>query len=154
MALSAKNLKLKPKILTTAFQAEARTAFKKIRQLAKNFDKHNLFLAGGETTVRVKGHGRGGRNQEAVLSALLSIKNNELFMAAASDGIDFSPHAGAIADLTVKERALKLKLNPSQYLENNDSYNFFKKTGGYLYTGKTGSNAADLLLYYKTEKHL
>jgi glycerate-2-kinase len=154
MALKAKQFKLKPKILTAILQAQAKLAFSKIKQLSKNFPQNNIFLAGGETMVRVKGRGKGGRNQEAVLAALPKLKNNELFAAAASDGIDFSPHAGALADWLTRQKAQKLRLKVLPYLSNNDSYNFFKKTGDYLKTGKIGSNIADLLLYYKTEKHL
>ena len=149
MAKTASSMELRPKILTAAFESRARDAFVKIRNASRIYSRCNLFLAGGETTVKVEGRGKGGRNQEAVLGALERIAKNELFVSTASDGIDFTLHAGAIADNTTKRKAIKKNLDSSAYLAENDSYTFFKKTGDYIKTGKTGSNIADLLLYYK-----
>lgn len=101
----------------------------------------NPGLYGGETTVKVKGKGKGGRNQELCLSTLPYIKN-QLILAIASDGIDNSEHAGAICDIITKESGVRSQ----EYLENNNSFNFFKKTKDAIITGKTGSNVSDLII--------
>jgi len=71
-------------------------------------------------------------------------------VCAASDGWDNTDHAGAIADTELFQKAKKLGVSPKEYLENSDSYNFFKKVGGAIYTGKLGSNVSDLyIMLYK-----
>lgn len=87
-------------------------------------------LFGGETTVTVTGNGKGGRNQELVLSALKEIKdtNGIVLLSGGTDGIDGnSDAAGAVITADSYRKALSLDLNIDQYLENNDSYSFFKK---------------------------
>jgi glycerate-2-kinase len=117
------------------------------RFFAMNARPGTALIAGGETTVTVAGEGRGGRNQELALGALGCIKPGVLVAACASDGVDnATPAAGAVVDeLLLREIAAK-KLNPEKYLADNDSYDFFKKAGTLLVTGKTGSNVADLML--------
>ncbi len=150
-AISAKavSLKLKPRILGATFSVAAEQAFTKIRSQAAKFPKSNLFILGGELTIKVRGKGKGGRNQQAALASLAKIKPGEVFCCAASDGIDNTAYAGAIVDELAKRKAAKLKLNPTAYLKRNDSFNFFRRTNDYLLTGKTGTNVADLLLYYR-----
>ena len=70
-------------------------------------------------------------------------------MAFASDGRDNTDAAGAICDTMIKERAARMGLDPNVFLENNDSYSFFEKTGGHIITGYTGSNVSDLLIALK-----
>jgi len=108
-------------------------------------------LFGGETTVKItENHGIGGRNQELALSALLNIPGGALLISAASDGWDNTDHAGAIADQELFEKAKTLGLSPEKYLEGSDSYNFFKRVGGAICTGKLGSNVSDLyIMLYK-----
>ncbi len=149
MAHKAQNLGLKAKIMTSNLKGEAREVAKKIlKDLAKEKPK-TLLLYGGETTVNIKGQGRGGRNQELVLSALLNLKPNEIVIAVASDGIDNTPFAGAISDKITLIHTLSKKLDPKIYLNNNDSYSFFKKSGDFIKTGPTGSNVSDLILAAK-----
>lgn len=108
-------------------------------------------IGGGETTVTITGSGKGGRNQETALSALLHLPDNFVFISAASDGIDNTEAAGAICDRNTMETADKLHLDPNEFILENDSYNFFTKIGDYILTGPTGSNVSDLyiLLAYK-----
>ncbi|MEW5805698.1 MAG: DUF4147 domain-containing protein [Patescibacteria group bacterium] len=152
MANKAKQLGLKPKILTDKLSCLNFNAFQAIRTRAKKFKNHNLFLAGGETKVNIIGKGKGGRNLEAALAGLVQIKPNELFLAFASDGIDNTDFAGGVSDTLALLEAKKLGLKIKEYLKDNDSYNFFKQIGDYLKTGPTGSNVSDLMLYYKTNR--
>ncbi|MGM0482247.1 MAG: glycerate kinase type-2 family protein [Patescibacteria group bacterium] len=108
-------------------------------------------IGGGETTVTITGSGKGGRNQETALSALLHLPEKAVFISAASDGIDNTDVAGAICDKSTMETADKLHLDLKEFISENDSYNFFTKVGDHIITGPTGSNVSDLyiLLNYK-----
>ena len=112
-------------------------------------------LLGGETTVTVKGNGKGGRNQHMALSALCEmLDENEVdnanritFLSAGTDGTDGpTDAAGAIADKDVLTNAIKQQLNPTSYLEDNDAYHFFEQVGGLLKTGATQTNVMDLVV--------
>lgn len=97
---------------------------------------------GGETTVVVKGKGKGGRNQELVLNLLKKLKDYDEKMIVASvgtDGIDGNTcAAGAIADLTMPPKPI------GKYLNENNSYRYFKKYGGLIFTGSTHTNLMDI----------
>lgn len=129
------------------FEADADNAAKILLEQAKPYE---VLLVGGETTVKIKGSGIGGRNQELCLSALQIIKKGEIIIACASDGYDNSDAAGAIADQITLQKAKNLNLNIKSYLDNNDSFSFFAKTGDQIITGLTGINISDLFLIYKT----
>ncbi|MBU1652350.1 glycerate dehydrogenase, partial [bacterium] len=106
-------------------------------------------LAGGETTVTLKGSGTGGRNQELALSAAIELNStkNCVFLAAGTDGTDgHTEAAGALVDDQTLARAHKLGLEVNDFLDRNDSYNFFKKTGDLIVTGPTGTNVMDVVL--------
>ncbi len=150
MKKEALKLGLKPKIVTEKLRGEARTAGQKILKEIRKSKKNSVFLYGGETTVTIKGKGKGGRNQELALSTLSKIGNEELIISFASDGRDNTGFAGAISDIITKKKAEKFNINPQKFLEDNDSYNFFKKTGDYIETGITGSNVSDLVVAMKT----
>lgn len=104
------------------------------------------FLFGGETTTKIKGNGIGGRNQEMALSALSYMQPDSVLVCTASDGWDNTDHAGAIVDLELFEKSKKLGMFPEEYLDQNDSYNFFKKIGGAIFTGRLESNVSDLVI--------
>jgi len=87
---------------------------------------------------------KGGRNQEAALGALTTIPEGVVFVAAASDGWDNSDVAGVIADSVLFEESKRLKLEVQEYLDTHNSYEFFKKAGGHIKTGRLGSNVSDL----------
>ena len=104
-------------------------------------------LSGGETTVKIKGDGKGGRNQEFALAAAIRMAGMENIIAfsAGTDGNDGpTDAAGAIADdQTLKQAKLK-GLEPQAYLDNNDSYNFFDQVGGLYKIGPTNTNVSDI----------
>ena len=111
-------------------------------------------LAGGELTVTVKGRGKGGRNTEFVLAALVDMAKAEvsgidwLILSLGTDGIDGpTDAAGAWADERTVKTAAALGLDPVAYLDDNDSYFFFKQTGNLIMTGPTGTNVMDLRLF-------
>jgi hydroxypyruvate reductase len=104
-------------------------------------------LSGGETTVTLKGKGKGGRNQEFALAAALEIAGWEevLMMSAGTDGTDGpTDAAGAFADGRTVIRAKTMSLDPWSFLKENDSYSFFQGIGDLLIIGPTGTNVMDL----------
>jgi hydroxypyruvate reductase len=106
-------------------------------------------LAGGETTLEVKGSGKGGRNQEFALVAAGKIRDRKgtVVLSAGTDGTDGpTDAAGAFADGTTIGRARAQGLDPEAYLENNDSYTLFHRLGDLLITGPTGTNVMDLVV--------
>ena len=106
-------------------------------------------LAGGETTLRVKGKGRGGRNQEFALVAAREIEGRKdvLILSAGTDGTDGpTDAAGAFVDGATLARARSMGLDPEAFLRDNDAYTFFDKLGDLLRTGPTGTNVMDLMV--------
>jgi glycerate-2-kinase len=108
-------------------------------------------LAAGETTVTVRGTGRGGRNQElavAALAALSEMPGPALLASLATDGIDGkSEAAGGVADHTSLRRARRLSLAPPEiFLAYNDSEGLLAALGDLLVTGPTGTNVADVVV--------
>jgi len=105
-----------------------------------------LIVAGGETTVTVRGRGRGGRNQELALAAALEIDGIDgVFVAAlATDGTDGTTEAaGAIVDGETVARARRAGVDPAEALADNDSYVALAASGDLLVTGPTRTNVAD-----------
>ncbi|MDV6342579.1 MOFRL family protein [Nitrosomonas sp. Is24] len=103
-------------------------------------------LSGGETTVTVKGNGRGGRNAEFLLSLLIELAGTEAIYALAcdTDGLDGSENnAGALITPDSLHRAEKLGLNATAYLANNDAYTFFQQLNDLVITGPTFTNVND-----------
>ncbi len=101
----------------------------------------------GESTVQVAGKGRGGRNQELALISAISIEGQHSIsmLSIGTDGIDGpTDAAGAIIDSTTTLKARKKKLNPEEYLINNDSYSFHELMDTLVKTGPTGKNMMDL----------
>ena len=147
---------IKTYIMTSQLKGEAREVAKAVVSIGKEikkssnpFDPPVCLLFGGETTVTVKGNGKGGRNQELCLSALIEIKNTEniVLLSGGTDGIDGnSEDAGAVVDSTSYEKAKKIGLDLYKYLENNDSNSFFTKIGDNIKTGYTGTNVMDITI--------
>ncbi|HID26070.1 MAG TPA: DUF4147 domain-containing protein, partial [Thermoplasmata archaeon] len=143
----AKKLGYKPTILSTTLTGEARKVGKRfVTHAIDNLSSNSVLVAGGETTVNVTGNGRGGRNQEMVLSTVdLIVDNSLVFSSFATDGVDGnSDAAGAVADGFTKKRAETKGLSANKYLSNNDSYHFFKTLDDLLFTGPTGTNIMDI----------
>ena len=106
-------------------------------------------LWGGETTVTIRGKGLGGRNQEMALAAAIELKGRANTLAAffATDGNDGpTDAAGAFADGETVARGAATGLSAQAYLENNDSYHFFKAIDDLIITGPTNTNVNDIAL--------
>ena len=104
-------------------------------------------IAGGETTVTIKGRGKGGRNQEMALAFLdqLDAQPGIYFLSGGSDGNDGpTDAAGAFAAAELASAGSEAGLSIQGYLDNNDSYNYFRQTGGLLITGPTNTNVCDI----------
>ncbi|MDI6726997.1 MAG: glycerate kinase [Smithellaceae bacterium] len=152
----AQSLGMTAHIMTSTLRGEAREVAKAIVSLGEEIIKSGnpypapvCLLFGGETTVTVKGKGRGGRNQEMCLAALRELRDNPryIFLSAGSDGIDgASEAAGAIVDHTSYKKAQELSLKYDEYLGNNNSNQFLEKTGDLIITGPTGTNVIDMTI--------
>ncbi|MEK7567358.1 MAG: DUF4147 domain-containing protein [Patescibacteria group bacterium] len=128
---------------------EASICGERIVKELHNKTNKTVLLYGGETTVRIKGSGKGGRNQELILGAFTKVKENECIVSFASDGRDNTEVAGAICDIISIETAKTKKLLPKKYLDNNDSFPFFAELNDHIITGPTGSNVADFVIALK-----
>jgi glycerate 2-kinase len=143
-------------ILSDNMYGEARlVVVEHIGEIKNWLQQHNpktpqCFLYGGETTVTVQGSGRGGRNQEYVLAAieLLPQLGDILILSAGTDGIDGpTDAAGAWADAETEKRAGKLNLDLHAELQQNNAYTVFKKLEQLFFTGPSGTNVMDLVIY-------
>jgi glycerate-2-kinase len=108
-----------------------------------------VLIAGGETTVAVRGSGRGGRNQEFALAAAVAMDGEEgmEILSAGTDGADGpTDAAGAVADGSTCARARAAGISPTDHLANNDSYSFFRALSDLVVTGTTGTNVADIAI--------
>ena len=163
-ALSAANEKARqlgfaPEVITAELQGEARDAARFLASAAHRAHdaqrpgERRCLLSGGETTVTVKGQGKGGRNQELALAFALEIEGLEgvSLLSAGTDGTDGpTDAAGATVDGSTASRARALGIDPVHYLDYNDSYSFFKRLDelsenkSHVITGPTGTNVMDL----------
>lgn len=117
----------------------------------KSGDLPVCLISGGETTVNVKGTGRGGRNMELALRFAMELEDLSgiTMLSAGTDGIDGRTNAaGAIVDTNTVKDALARGIDAAQYLEINDSYNYLKNAGGLLITGPTGTNVMDIQIIF------
>jgi hydroxypyruvate reductase len=145
-------------LLSTFVEGEAREVALVAAALAKELVCHDrpvprpaCLVWGGETTVTVRGRGRGGRNQELALAAGLAMQGlpNVLLVALGTDGTDGpTDAAGAVATGKTVARAAALGLDPLAHLADNDAYPFFDALGDLIRTGPTGTNVNDLLLLF------
>lgn len=135
-------------IITTELTGEARTVGKDLARQAAQLSSKQCSVFAGETTVTVTGTGKGGRNQELVLSAALELNENQATAVVASigtDGIDGpTDAAGGIADRETITRGQSSGLDAHHALGNNDAYTFLKASGDLIITGATGTNVMDL----------
>ena len=154
----ARELQFNTLILGTEIEGEAKDIGRffaaMTRETARNCgDPVGLpacILAAGETTVTVRGHGVGGRNQEMALAWAISMaarpfSGNACFASVATDGTDGpTTAAGGLVDPFTCSRAIELGLMPQKFLRANDSSNFLKTTGDLIMTGPTQTNLMDL----------
>lgn len=157
-ATQARELGYEPLILTSRLQGEAREAARVLTAIAETAAESGspvsapcCILAGGETTVTLRGEGTGGRNQELALAALCALEGSRAhgricLASVGTDGTDGpTDAAGALATPQVAARARDLGLKPREALGRNDAYHFFKPVGGLVSTGPTGTNVMDLV---------
>ncbi|MFS8184063.1 glycerate kinase [Pseudovibrio denitrificans] len=119
---------------------------KQVAARGQPFKAPCLLLSGGETTVTIKGKGRGGRNVEFLLSLAVSLDGQKGVYALAgdTDGVDgIEEIAGAYCDPTTLERAWGKEINPRLSLANNDGHGFFEAIGDSIITGPTLTNVND-----------
>ena len=138
------------KIITGNAEEEARKLIHVARQYKGT--KPVCIIQGGETTVKVTGNGKGGRNQHFVLAALHELADNNdatdvLILSGGTDGTDGSTNAtGAIGDKETIYIALQKNISFEEYLYNHNAYHFFEQTGGLIMTGATQTNVMDIML--------
>ncbi len=116
------------------------------RPPGRNAPRGVALISGGETTVTVRGKGRGGRNVEFLLSLAIELDGmqNVFALAADTDGIDGSAeNAGALITPDTLERASENSIDAKQSLENNDGHGFFEALGDHIVTGATLTNVND-----------
>lgn len=156
VAQAARQSGFRPLVLSTSLIGEAKEAAKVFGGIAREIvtsgrpvRRPTCVIAGGELTVTVRGKGQGGRAQEFALAATLEIAGlPRVWIAAfATDGTDGpTDAAGAVVDGQTVTRAQRVGLIPSEVLLENNAYPFFKKVGGHIITGPTGTNVNDLYL--------
>ena len=153
----AEALGFRPLILSSTLQGEAREAAGVLSSIAHESRRSGqpvqppaCLLAGGETTVTLRGGGLGGRNMEFALAAAMALAGTRgiLLLSAGTDGTDGpTDAAGAFADGTTAVRAEALGLSPARHLADNDSYRFFQQLGDLFITGPTRTNVMDLAIF-------
>lgn len=144
---------IRPIILGDTYSGEAREVARVFAALAREIRQHNspwvpplVLLSGGETSVTIKGRGRGGRNTEFLLALALALDGLEGVhaLAADSDGLDGTEdNAGALITPDTLARATGLGVDARARLANNDAYGFFAALDDLLVTGPTRTNAND-----------
>ena len=142
-----------PAILGDSVTGEAREVAKVYGALAREVKQHGLpyqppvaLISGGETTVTVRGKGRGGRNAEFLLALAVDLSGADSIHALAcdTDGIDGTEdNAGAVLEPDSLQRAGKKKLQAARLLDDNDGYGFFAALGDLVVTGPTRTNVND-----------
>lgn len=140
-------------LLSSELQGEARDVGRFLADLGRALATKGLplpapaaLVAGGETTVTVRGSGIGGRSQELVLAALEGLQDQRaVLLSAGTDGRDGETEAaGAVGDGESWRRSRSRGLDPEASLEANDSHPFFRALGDTILTGPTGTNVMDL----------
>lgn len=154
----ARDAGLHTMLLSTYVEGEAREVAhvfcaiaREILHSGQPLSRPACVVAGGETTVTIRGDGKGGRNQELALAAAIRLDGMDevMIVALATDGTDGpTDAAGAIADGSTLRRARAKKLLAREYLANNDSYRFFDQLDDLLITGPTNTNVNDLTFVF------
>src|SRR6516164_1984621 len=149
----ARDAGFRPLILGNAIEGEARDVglvhagiAKQIAGYGQPAEPPCALISGGETTVSVRGHGRGGRNAEFLLSLALGLARRRgiAAIAADTDGIDGSEdNAGAVLLPDTLDRAARYGMDPKAHLAGNDAYPFFAQLNDLVVTGPTRTNVND-----------
>ena len=145
-----RELGYEPVLLTDQLCCQAREAGSFLASILKTHaggQKSMAFIAGGETVVKLTGHGLGGRNQEIALAAAPGISGigNAAVFSVGSDGTDGpTDAAGGYADGDTCAELAEQGIAVDDVLQDNDAYHALKKTGGLIMTGPTGTNVNDV----------
>jgi glycerate 2-kinase len=142
-------------IISDQMVGDTKVLAKEIGNLIKthksNIDGPSCYIGGGEATVKIQGKGKGGRNQEVALACAIEIDgmDNVCVVTMATDGEDGpTDAAGAVVTGHTIEIGKSHGLDAIQYLQNNDSYNYFSKINALVKTGLTGTNVNDLTFIF------
>lgn len=142
------------RIITTELRGDAAAAGERIAAEIAAAEPNSALIYGGETTVTVRGAGKGGRCQELALAAALQLNISGPAHAVAALGTDGTDGptdaAGALAFGDTVHRGSELGLDARAHLTHNDSYAFFGALGDLIHTGPTGTNVADVIIALKT----
>jgi hydroxypyruvate reductase len=161
-AREARRRGLRPFVLTTRLEGEAREAARVLVAILRERVESAApasaplcLIAGGETTVTVRGRGQGGRNQELAVAAAQALEGfpvPAVVASLATDGVDgASDAAGGIVDDTTAARGARLGLAPpATFLDSNDTRNYLGPLGDLILTGPTGTNVADIVTLIAT----
>ena len=152
---AAKNLNYETQLYSDRLTGESRDEAEKLviytkELINRGIDNPTALLAGGETTVTLKGQGQGGRNQEMALAFAIAARQHQLpdcwvFLSGGTDGRDGPTNAaGGLVDPSTYQRITDAELNPVDRLAENDSYTILKTAHDLLDIGATGTNVADL----------
>lgn len=152
-ARAAKRRRYHTLILSSSIEGETRDVARMHAAIARQIRVYGqpvaapaCIISGGETTVTIRGEGKGGRNQEFALAAAIDLAGMDdvLVLSGGTDGTDGpTDAAGAIADGT---SAARTDISAAEALDANDSYRFFEHSGDLVVTGSTGTNVMDLHL--------
>jgi hydroxypyruvate reductase len=148
-AAEAARLGYRPHVLTRALQGEAREVARDLVARARTLGPPAALIAGGETTVTVRGEGRGGRCQEFALAAALALEAGDdlVVLAAGTDGTDGpTDAAGGLVDAATVGRGRAAGLDPAGALADNDAHTFLTAAGACVVSGPTNTNLLDLYL--------
>ncbi|MGC9071888.1 MAG: glycerate kinase type-2 family protein [Acidilobus sp.] len=149
-------------VLTSMLQGESREVGKALASIAVEAKRSGrplrppvALIAGGETTVTVRGDGKGGRNQELALSWAIEtrrlglVEDDALLLAVATDGIDGpTDAAGAAVTPSIVDDMTRAGVNPLEALARNDSYSVLNASGSLIRTGKTGTNLNNVIVMF------
>ena len=154
--LEANRMGLRALVLSTTVDGETRdvarvhaAVAREVRAFGRPVAPPACVISGGETTVTIRGQGKGGRNQEFVLAAAIALEDEPgvVVFSAGTDGTDGpTDAAGAVADGETCARARALGLDPQAQLDRNDAYPLFRALGDLVITGPTLTNVMDLRL--------
>ncbi|MEP6896077.1 MAG: MOFRL family protein, partial [Chloroflexota bacterium] len=145
-------------ILTNELQGEARevgySLASHLRVSVERINRPFCLISGGETTVTIKGNGKGGRNQELALATVNELRGleNVMLISLATDGDDgLTDAAGAVATGESAQRAEEAGADVADHLSRNDAYVFFEALGDLIRTGPSGTNVNDLVFLIATD---
>ncbi len=144
-----------PRIATDRLEGDvAQAASKILSEVRKSTaERPELLIFGGETTVKIQGDGKGGRNQELALRIAMMAGEGPgewVFLSGGTDGRDGPTDvAGGLVDAGTADRIREQGLNPADFLNNNDSYHALEAAGDLLKIGATGTNVADVQIFLR-----